>query len=202
MEMKERIQEKSRELFDRYGIKSVTMDDIASNLGISKKTIYQSFADKDALVDAVFNLQMTQNKEQCLHDQQIAENAVHEIFLAMDMISELLACMHQNILYDLEKYHPAVFKKFIQYKTDFIGKIIVNNLTKGKAEGLYRQELNVDIITKMRLYTMMLSFNPELYPGSKYNLLEVEYEIIYHFLYGISTAKGIKLIEKYKQKRN
>lgn len=202
MEIKERIQEKARELFDRYGIRSVSMDDIAGQLGVSKKTIYQGFTDKDELVDAVFNLHITQNKKQCLHDQEHAENAVHEIFLAMDMISELLSCMHQNILHDLEKYHPTVFKKFIQYKTDFIGKILVNNLTKGIAEGLYRQELNVDIITKMRLYTMMLSFNTELYPHSKYKVVDVEHEIIYHFLYGISTAKGVKLIEKYKQKRN
>ncbi len=202
MEIRERIQEKATELFDRYGIRSVTMDDIAGQLGISKKTIYQSFADKDELVEAVFELHMHESKDRCISDQQHAENAVHEIFLAMDMVSELLKCMHQNILFDLEKYYPKVYKKFLQYKSDFVGNIIARNLDMGIADGLYRPELNVEIITKLRLHTMMLSFNTELYPRSKYNSVEVEHEIIYHFLYGICTAKGIKLITKYKQKRN
>lgn len=201
MEIKERIQEKATELFDRYGIRSVTMDDIAGHLGISKKTIYQSFADKDELVEAVFMLHMLQSKDRCLSDQQHAENAVHEIFLAMDMISELLTCMHQNILFDLEKYYPKVYKKFIHYKSEFIGNVIIKNLNSGIADGLYRPELNVDIITKLRLHTMMLSFNNELYPRSKFKVVEVEYEIIYHFLYGICTAKGVKLISKYKRKK-
>jgi AcrR family transcriptional regulator len=200
MTAKERILLKAGDLFDKYGIRSVTMDDIASQLGMSKKTIYLSYKDKDELVDDVFQCRIMQSRNQCMFDRERAENPIHEVFLSMEMVGELLKSMHRNILYDLEKYHPNVFAKYLQYKSEFIGKIISENLALGKEMGLYRSELNIDIITKVRLTTMMLSFNNDLFPISKFNGAEVEYEIIYHFLYGISTPKGVKMVEKYKQK--
>jgi AcrR family transcriptional regulator len=109
MEAKERILQKAHELFNRYGIRSVSMDEIAAQLGISKKTVYQYYADKDELVSAVFNGIMSHNKEQCLKDRQIASNAIHEVFLAFDMVKEMFAEMNPAVLFDMEKYHPSAF---------------------------------------------------------------------------------------------
>lgn len=199
--MKDRIQEKAAELYDRYGIRSVTMDEIASQLGISKKTIYLSFADKEELVDAVFNTRMAENKTQCLSDQQCSVDAIHEVFLAWDMVAEMMEKLNPNILYDLEKYHPSVYKKFQAHKHDFLYKIIVANIERGKKEELYRSDINADIIARFRIATIMISFNKDIFPGNKYNLLEVEQNIIFHFLYGMSSPKGLKLIQKYQQQR-
>ena len=80
MEHKERILEKATDLFMRYGIRSITMDEIAAQLGISKKTIYQFFTDKDAMVEAVVNEETKRNEEDCRQFSAAAENAVHEIF--------------------------------------------------------------------------------------------------------------------------
>src|ERR671912_298765 len=116
MEVKERILLKSHELFNRYGIRSVSMDDIAAQLGMSKKTLYQYYTDKDELVDAIFSAVMNDNRKECLQDREQAENALHEVFLAYDMVQEMFTNMNPSLLYDMEKYHPAVFKKFQEYK--------------------------------------------------------------------------------------
>ena len=82
MSIKERIQQKAGELFRRYGIRSVTMDEIATQLGISKKTIYQFYSDKDALVKDIFTGITDENKKKCSYFKDISENAIHEQFLA------------------------------------------------------------------------------------------------------------------------
>jgi len=201
MEMKERILTKAEELFCRYGVKSITMDEIANQLGISKKTIYLSFTDKDELVFEVFQAYMNESKQHCLQDRQVADNAVHEIFLAMDMTDGLLKALNASILFDLEKYHPETYNKFKAFKYEFLYNVISENLQRGIQEEVFRANLNVDIITRMRLGTVMLAMNMEIFPPGKFKLAEVEHEIIMHYLYGIATAKGIKLIQKYNSQR-
>jgi TetR/AcrR family transcriptional regulator, cholesterol catabolism regulator len=201
MEIKDRIKEKAEELFDLYSVRSVTMDEIASQLGISKKTIYTCYADKEELVDEVFCNRMKENQQQCICDKATAENAVHEIFLAWEQVSDMLSKMNPSVLYDLEKYHPGVYKKFSDYKFNFLYQMIFSNIERGKKEELYREDINIDVVTKLRLATMMLSFNPALFPGNKYKPVAVEEQILFHFLYGLATPKGLKMIEKYKQQK-
>lgn len=201
MEVKERIQQKAGELFHRYGIRSITMDEIAAQLGISKKTIYQSFADKEELVSAVFDKYMAQSKSECLHDKAEAENAVHEIFLALSMLEEMIKTMNPYIIYDLEKYHPDVFKKFYEYKNEFLYKIVMENLKWGMKEELYRHDINIEIMSRYRVGTIMIAFNSDVFPKTRFNLIEIEQDVILHFLYGVATAKGIKFIEKYNNQR-
>jgi AcrR family transcriptional regulator len=177
------------------------MDEIAAQLGISKKTIYLSFVDKEELVFAVFNRYMTENKQRCLLDKNNALDAIHEIFLALDMIKELLKTMNPYILYDLEKYHPSVFKKFYEFKNNFLYKIVLENLKWGISEELYRPDINVEIMSRFRIGTIMIALNVDIFPTNKFNLLEIEQQVIMHFLYGIATAKGIRLIQKYTQQR-
>ena len=119
MEVKDRIIQKATDLFMRYGIRSITMDEIASQLGISKKTIYQFFTDKDQMVEAVVELEVSENELKCEHCQVVAENAVQEIFIIMEMSEELLSAMNPLIMYDLEKHHVKAFKKFRDYKYRF-----------------------------------------------------------------------------------
>jgi AcrR family transcriptional regulator len=201
MEVKERIQQKAEELFHRYGIRSITMDEIATQLGISKKTIYQSFADKEELVLAVFDKHMSESKHRCVIDKQKADNAVHEIFLAFEMVEEMLKTMNPYILYDLEKYHPNVFRKFYEYKNEFLYRVVADNLKWGIKEELYRPEIDVEIMSRFRVGTLMIAFNTDVFPKGKFNPVDIELTVITHFLYGISTAKGVKLIQKYNQQR-
>lgn len=199
--MQERIRQKADELFRRYGIRSVTMDEIAAQLGISKKTIYQYFSDKDQLVDAVAIDEINYSQECCIRDAEKSSNAVEEIFRVMEFVEVMFRNMNPAMLYDLEKYHPAGYRKFLEHKNKFLFDMIRRNLERGIKEELYRPEINVEIMTRYRLESMMLAFNTELFPPSKFNLAELQREIIEHFLYGLATLKGYKLILKYKQQR-
>lgn len=201
MDTKERILLKAHQLFYSFGIRSVSMDDLAAQLGMSKKTLYQYYTDKEELVDAVFTAVMDENRKQCIQCKQVKSNAVHEVFLSFDMVSELLKTINPNVLFDLQKYHVKVFKKFQDFKDEFLYEVIKENLNKGIEEGLYRAEIDTDILTRYRLYSILLSFDTAVFPANKTNLIYIEEQLVQHFLYGIATPKGQKLIQKYNDQR-
>jgi AcrR family transcriptional regulator len=202
MEAKERILVKSHELFNRYGIRSVSMDDIATQLGMSKKTLYQYYADKDELVNEVFNSVLDANRAQCRECTQKGENAIHEVFLSFDMVEEMLTNMNPALLFDMQKYHPTAFKKFQEFRNSFLFRLIKTNLERGIAEELYRPEIDIDLLSRYRVYSVLLSFDPEVFPNAKNQLVYVEQQLLEHFLFGIASAKGQKLIMKYKNQRS
>lgn len=201
MDPKERILLKSNELFNRYGIRSVSMDDIATQLGMSKKTLYQYYVDKDELVNAVFDIILNSNKSQCLECSKKGENAIHEVFLSFDMMQDILTSMNPSVLFDMQKYHPSAYKKFQDFRNGFLYKLIRNNLERGIREEIYRPEIDTDILSKYRLFSVLLSFDPEVFPSNKTNLVYIEQQLLEHFLYGLATSKGEKLIQKYKTQR-
>ncbi|MBK8611294.1 MAG: TetR/AcrR family transcriptional regulator [Chitinophagaceae bacterium] len=200
-ESKQRIQRGAHDLVMQYGIRSVSMDDIAANLGISKKTIYQYFKDKDELVEAVVDGIIDANQCGCMEDTRRSENAVHEIFLVMDMMADMLKVMNPSILYDMQKYHPAAFGKFSKYKNEFIYNMCKLNMERGVQEELYRPELAVDILCRYRVETMFIPFNPDFQQSLKHSLAKIEDEIIVHFLFGLVSLKGYKQIIKYSEQR-
>ncbi|HEV7333322.1 MAG TPA: TetR/AcrR family transcriptional regulator [Flavisolibacter sp.] len=201
METKDRILVKSHEQFNRFGIRSVSMDDIATALGMSKKTLYQHFADKEELVSACFSQVMEHNRHQCLADQKRAENPIHELFLAYDMMQEMFANMNPVVIYEMEKYHPTAFKKFQEFKYGFLYKVISSNLERGIEQELYRPDIDVDVITRFRVESVMLAFNATIFPNNRTHLIHIEQQLFELFLYGLATTKGQKLIQKYKTQR-
>jgi AcrR family transcriptional regulator len=201
MEIQDRIRQKADELFRRYGIRSVTMDEIATQLGMSKKTIYQYYTDKDQLVDAVAVDEIQFSQECCMRDTAASENAIDEIFKVMEFVEEMFRNMNPSMLHDLEKYHPAGYRKFLEHKNKFLYEMVKKNIERGIKEELYRPEIDVEIMARFRLETMMIAFNSDLFPTSKFNFVKLQQEILEHFLYGLATLKGYKLILKYKQQR-
>ncbi len=199
MEIQERIKLKADELFRRYGIRSVTMDEIATQLGMSKKTIYQYYADKDQLVDAVAVDEINYSQECCMKDSAAASNAIEEIFRVMEFVEVMFRNMNPSMLHDLEKYHPGGYRKFLEHKNKFLYEMVKKNIERGIKEELYRPEIDIEIMARYRLESMMLVFNTGLFPSSKFNLVKLHQEILEHFLYGLATLKGYKLILKYKQ---
>ena len=198
--MKERIQTKAQELFRRYGVKSVTMDEIASQLGVSKKTIYQFFSDKDELVLAVANNLISFAENSCSDHMSSAEDAIQEIFRAMDFGQKILEEINPAMLYDLEKYHPEAFRNFLKYKNSFMKKTLENNLRIGIQEELFREDINIEILTRYRLETMFMVLNQDVFPSNRFKFDEVHRALMEHFLYGIASLKGMKLINKYKER--
>ena len=201
METKERIAAKAEELFMQYGIRSVSMDDIANNLGMSKKTLYQYFADKDELVEAVVDGHIDIVEGDCMNCRKDAKDAIHEIFLTMEHIMEEFNNMNPMLLYDLEKFHFKAYQRFKNYKDKFLLQIIRSNIEWGIKEELYRADLNVDVLSKYRIESIMIPFNVAVFPPGKYNLAKTSQIMIENFTYGLATIKGHKLIQKYNEQR-
>jgi TetR/AcrR family transcriptional regulator, cholesterol catabolism regulator len=201
MEPKERISIKAEELFMQFGIRSVSMDDIANHLGMSKKTLYQYFADKDELVEAVVDGHINEVEGDCINCRRDAQDAIHEIFLTMEHIMEEFKNMNPMLVYDLEKFHYKAYQRFKNYKDKFLLQIIRNNIEWGIKDELYRADLNIDVLSKYRIESIMIPFNVAVFPPGKYNLGKTSEIMIENFTYGLATIKGHKLIQKYNEQR-
>ncbi len=201
MEIKDRVREKAKELFHIYGIRSVTMDEIANQLGVSKKTIYQSFSDKSELVDEITVDMLDCNKQSCVCCRQEAKDAVHEILLAIDAVKAITDQMNPSLLFDLERGYPNSYKRFLNFMQDYLFGIIVDNLKWGKKDGLFREDINEEIYARARLEMIPFPFNERIFPKSKYTLAKVMETLHELYLYSIVTPKGLKLIEKYSKEK-
>ena len=197
-DMKERIKQQSHGLIMQYGIRSVSMDDIANGLGISKKTIYQFYSDKDELVKAVVEDMIDQSRNLCTRDISLSDNAVHEMFLAMQMIGEIFKSMNPSLLFDLHKYHQTSYQIFQKYRSEFLFNTVKENLLRGIKEDIYRSDLKVDFLARFRLESILIPFSPEFQLLSKFTLTEMQQELLEFYLYGLVNSKGYKLIAKYK----
>ena len=197
----ERIKQTAHGLFMQFGLRSVSMDDIANSLGISKKTIYQFYQDKDALVEDVIASIIEHNQFCCQKDREGSMNAIHEIFLAMDFMMEIFKSMNPSLVFDMQKYYPGAFLKFSEHKNNYLQGMIKTNILRGIEEELYREDLQVEILSRFRVESMMLPFNPDFQSKVKFNLAVIEEELILHFLFGMVSLKGYKMAIKYQQDR-
>ncbi len=199
---RDRILEMSRDMFFRYGIRCVSMDDIAGALAMSKKTIYQYYADKEALVQAVIRFKITESQCVCEGDRNAAANAIEEMFLAMEMVEQMFRTMNPSVLFDLRKYHPAAYAQLVKHKDEYLYNIIRTNLEWGIREELYRPEINADIIARFRIDSMLLPLDPAFLSNQKATLADIQKQVLEHYLFGIVSLKGYKLALKYQQKRS
>ncbi len=198
MEMREKIAEGAAKLFMRYGVRAISMDDVASQMGMSKKTIYQYFTDKEELVDASIKWDVDFDQRECICCTTASSNAIDEVFSIIAMMAEQMVDVNPLILFELQKFYPAAFLHFKKHKDEFILNAITANLQRGINEGLYREGLNIEVLAKFRVESIMLIFNPDAFPiTKKYAVMDLMAIISEHFLYGIATPKGVKIIQKH-----
>jgi len=189
------IIEKVSELFMKYGIKSVSMDDISSQLGISKKTLYQYFKDK---ADLIYKVVMNYN---CEHDKGMTEilqsklNAIEILLLVSKHTLDMLKSLHPPLLFDLRKYYPEITKELIVGKKSDVFNKIKNNLLKGIEEGLYRNDLNPDIIASLYIKRLDDVFFEKDFYAQDYPQHEVFKQLFIYHLRGIVSSKGLKYLE-------
>lgn len=189
----------SHELFFRYGLKSVTMDDIARHLGMSKKTIYQYFQDKNQIILSLMKSHLERNKSDLEKISKEASNAVEEIIGIMDFIGAMFLRINPVVFYDLQKYFPQCWKNFREFKENYMIAMIQTNMSRGIKEGLFRKNIDVEVLSKMRIEQIEMAMNPLIFSPDKYNLTNVQMVMLEHFLHGITTLKGHKLINKHRQ---
>jgi len=183
-------------IYMKYGIKSVTMDEMARQLGISKKTLYMFVSDKNELVEKCVLLAHEGEICQIGIINEKNKNAIDEILEISRFVSGELKKIHPSIFFDLAKYHPDALKIMTNHKQEFVRGCVINNLQKGIEQGLYRENLNVEVLSSIYQAAMDHIILGDIFPTS-----EVSMEIIYkeYFRYhinGIASAKGLNYLNE------
>jgi AcrR family transcriptional regulator len=194
----ERIVQGGEELFLKAGIKSVTMDDIAKHLGMSKKTIYQFFKDKNELVVALVKKKLKDDEDMMCEIISKSGNVIEEMINMMKCSEDIFSRINPIVIHDLQKYHPDAWKQFQNFKAEVLVHTLEELLTKGIKQGYIRPDIDVKIIARMRVSQVEMGFNTDLFPVGEFSTWKVQYQFLEHFNYGICTLKGYKLLNQYK----
>lgn len=197
MASKTRILEGAEGLFMRYGIKSVTMDDIARELGISKKTLYQHVANKADLIGQIFGCRKAEEKEEIETIYRNSTDAIDEMFGIAKMVIRQLRKITPAAMYDLKKYYGHEWRSFEEEHRSYLYEQLRRNLDEGIAQGLYRKDINPDIIAKLYIGKTSLVVDEELFSPTEYNLEALFRAYFLYHIHGIASAKGLEVLDKH-----
>ena len=187
-------------MFSQYGFKTITMDDIARRAGISKKTLYQHFANKHEVVHESMSWYKNRSSGECEAVVEDAENAIEAMVKMLAFFDSMHKKINPMAIFELQRFFPESYNLFREMLLERDVLMMRNNILQGMKEGLYREDLNADLLARYRLESSLLMLQPNLLVNDRDDLKYVALEIGEHFLYGIMNAKGEKLYQKYKAK--
>jgi len=190
LETRQRILEAATEQFARFGVRTITMEDLARKVGISKKTIYQEFEDKKDLVKAVFARILEEDRQRLAFIAEQGDGVIEHLVQTSKMMRERLTSINPLVILEVQKYFPEAWKIFESFKEDTIQSDLVKVLEKGKELGYFRKEIDSKILAKVRITQITSAFDPRSFADVEYNLVEEQMVILDHFLHGIFTEKG------------
>ncbi|NSW45125.1 MAG: TetR/AcrR family transcriptional regulator [Bacteroidales bacterium] len=187
-------------LFKKMGIRSVTMDLIAEHLGMSKRTLYELFPNKDDLVKACLNLALNERKQKSQEIIAKSEHIIETFILFMQMHINELKQVNPLFLYDLKKYHPEVSCQKTAEFTSTMQENISRFIEMGKEQELFRADVDSDIHAKLIYEQVNIIQNSDIFPPEKYSASKIFEQATFTFIRGISTEKGLTIIDKYYKK--
>ncbi len=199
MEILEKILTSSIELFSQYGFKTITMDDIARRAGISKKTLYQHFANKHEVVNESVTWYKNSSTGNCATVLGGSDNAIEAMVKMLAFFDELYKRINPMAIFELQRFFPEAYKKFRDLLIEQDVVMVRDNILQGIKEGLYREELDAGLLARFRIESALMALQPSLMVNDRANLVNVALDLGEHFLYGIMTPKGIELYKTYKQ---
>jgi AcrR family transcriptional regulator len=200
MDYQERITDEAIVLFNKYGIRAVTMDMIAQELGISKRTIYENFSDKDTLLMNVIRSKANRQKEAFDQIMENCSNVIEVIFTIIETAFDQMRNANPTYLMDLKKYHYKVYEK-VMNRGDFRNsEMSLGILNRGVEEGIFRDSINVELVNEGIQGFIDAAHSNDVFHNSKYTRLEILDNLLFSYLKGISTNKGIELIKGYSLK--
>lgn len=193
----QRILDEAAKVFWKYGVKSVTMDDVARHLAISKKTLYQYVADKGDLVLKVLNATSDRFHKEIAAIQATGLNAIDEMLAIASYIAQETAAFHPSIYYDLAKYYPEACRIMDRGKQVDVVRQITENMEKGIREGLYRDDIHVPLLAKLYVVRFDQAMTAEIGQlMGRYSLAEMNWELFRYHIRGIASKKGLDYLEK------
>lgn len=196
MDLVHKVQLTAERLFSRFGVKSVTMDDVAKEISISKKTLYKCFRDKESLVMCTIESHMQETENAINEIISNEENPIYQLYKITQYIISNQRRFSPSMMYDLKKYHPNSFQIFEKHRSTHIVNNIKKNITLGRQTGHYRSNFDAQIIAHS---FSMLSFS--VFESIELNSLDIPQndivvEIIRYHLRGISTLEGLKIVDE------
>lgn len=188
------ILSKAEKLFFRFGVKSISMDDISREMGISKKTLYLYVENKDDLVFKTMQFHLQEEMQQITEITKNAQNSLEEFVLMLKHLNEQMAGVNPAALFDIRKFYPKTWQLFLEYKEDFVAKYIMQNLKSGQEQGYYREDLNREIIAQ--LYIKSIDVLLEMSGGhhTRFDFPQIYREYLIYHLRGIASEKGHEYI--------
>jgi TetR/AcrR family transcriptional regulator, cholesterol catabolism regulator len=195
--MKERILTRAFELFRQNGIKAISMDDIANDLGISKKTIYKFFEKKDQLVAETLAVYLESLKNTCPCP---VENALEEFCRTINAAIQKLMHLPNSFFYDLKKYHHQAYQIWQEYKLKKIILLFQANFSRGIKSGLYRPDINPEITARLYVGQLQTIYSSDLLPPEEFNIQETYRLNFKQFVLGIASTEGLKNLNQYQEK--
>jgi len=198
-ELEKRILDGAEELFLSLGLRSVSMDDLASKLGVSKKTIYKHYKDKANLIRCVAQKHLNCDEEDFQRIEIECKDPIDQMRLIADHARRSMGRMHPSVMFDLKKFYTESWSLIQEYhQTSIIGRIC-NNLREGVKLGFYSADIKADILGKLMYHEFEFSFDTLFLDKSEYKPVEVYNELFHHFMMRILTEKGKKLYERYEK---
>lgn len=193
--MKETILQKANDMYMTLGYKSVTMDDIAAELGISKKTIYQHYANKSELVEASTFFLFEKISSGVDRICELEKNAIEEIFTIRAFLSKNLNNESTSPFYQLQKFLTNTFSTLRTKQFEKMHGCMLQNIHKGIDNGLYRPDIDVDFISRIYFTGLTGIKDPDIFPTQSYEMNTLTKQYIEYHLRAITTAKGLKTLE-------
>ncbi len=199
-EIKNKILTGAIKLYMQYGVKSLTMDDISRELGISKKTLYLYVSDKDDLVHQAVSMHLSGEEQECNAVFNQLNNPIVEMIEVIKWQFKTHGKMNQSGLYDLKKYHPESFKEFLSFKDRSIKPRLIDNLKRGIELGVYHSDMNIESTVQVYLHLIDFSFSPNIIGFN--TMAKIMYELVKYHLYSVTSIKGRKILVKELEKFN
>ena len=196
MEIKDKIFNAAVQLFLQYGVKSVSMDDLARELGMSKKTIYNHFSNKKELVRFTMMRFLEHDEEIILTLIAKSNSALDEMFNITRHVQYLIRAMKPSLIFDLKKYYRDTWREIENTHFAFIQKTIQSNITRGMEEGIYRAGIKPDIIAGFYSKVSECAADEQLFPINKYSKVELFTQHVHYHLHGLVNDKGRKLLQE------
>lgn len=172
------------------------MDDVARELGISKKTLYELFIDKSDLVSKVLEFHIAKIRSVFEAEREDDNNAIDHLLEISQIITSFFKNFSPTIHYDLQKYYPEVFKSLFEYKRVHMFASVIANLKRGIKEGLYRSDINPELIAQLYVSRIEAFLFADSLNGREYTTNELFNEMFTYHLRGIASSKGVEYFEK------
>lgn len=190
------ILERAGLVFMKLGIKSVTMDDVAKELGISKKTLYNHFDDKNQLVEFIIRAKINEDIAVFQKASSEALNAIDELYMHSRYVLETFKAVNPTVFYDLRKNYSAAWKIIVDHKWNFVYNQFIKNINRGIDEGIYRNDIHKEIYAKLFVSQIEMITEGDVFPSPKFRYDTVFLEIFRLHIRGIANEKGLKYFQE------